>query len=89
MAKIKDIQTSRDLLSYKRLLMTRLEQELVFPETILLKEIYDLQAEWGSIDDRSSKKAKLLRKLREFLLSSAILGSVANHREYTFINLFK
>jgi hypothetical protein len=86
---ITSIRNKKDLLQYKRLLMNRLEQDLVEPEAILLSQILQLKELWGSIEDRSGKQAKLLRKVREFLLSSPILGTVANHREHSFLNLFK
>ncbi len=88
MVRIIDIRNKKDLLAFKRLLMARLQVDLVEPETILLFHILELKELWGSID-RSSKQAKLLRKVREFLLSSPILGTVANHREHSFLNLFK
>ena len=89
MTNIKQIQSKSDLLDYKRYVLTRLEQEIVEPETFILKEILDLKKLWQNIEDLPKKRVKLLQKVRVFLLSTPILGTVANHRHHSFINLFK
>ncbi|MFZ1680913.1 MAG: hypothetical protein WAT70_07815 [Rhizobiaceae bacterium] len=88
MIEIRNIKSNKsDFSAYCRYITRLLDQEMVEPEFLLLKELADLKVEMAKINDLPKKEAQILYKIHEFLLSDAIIGKVARFKIWSYRKL--
>ena len=88
MIEIRNIKSKSDYSAYCRYLTRLLDQEMVSPEFLLIKEFAELKVEMAKIKDLPEKEAQIIYKVHEFLTSDAIVGKVARFKIWSYSKLF-
>ena len=82
---IAQISNEKDFIFYCRNLSRFLDQDDNV-EASYLRELAELK--YLSLKKLSKKHRKLLNRVREYLLSDAILGRIVRHKQMSYVKLF-
>lgn len=88
MIEIRNIKSKSDFSAYCRYITRLLDQEMVEPEFLLLKELADLKVEMAKINELPEKEGQILYNLHQFLISDGIVGKVARFKIWSYSKLF-